>query len=78
MLDLRPRHAKKGVSYRGIHFVTTVLWITIAGGGGEGGNPVSFLPTASHPGRLVGSRQSLSTMRAAPYMSRKVAMSVCS
>ena len=36
-----------------------------------------FLPTTSHPGRRVGSRQSFSTMRAALYISRNVAMSVC-
>ena len=35
-------------------------------------------PTASHPGRRVGSRQFLSTRRAAPQISLKVAVSLCS
>ncbi len=36
---------------------------------------LSNIPTKSHPGRRVDNRQSFSTMRAAPYMSRKVAVS---
>lgn len=48
----------------------------VGGGGFERREWYCALPTASQPGRRVGSKQSFSTTRAAPYMSLKVAVSV--
>lgn len=45
---------------------------------GDDGERWHVLPTASHPGRRVGSKQSVSTTRAALYISRKEATSVSS
>ena len=71
ILDLRPMARNQIIRYgryKRLHLVATDCRI-------RGRNSIGFLPTTSHPGRLVASIQSFSTTRAAFHMSRKVATS---